>query len=100
MKNKDYDLTNKNKFLENKVIAVEQRLMNFEQSQLSKKIEIAGIPEVEGETLQEIISKTAAKLSFTTNDIELVNWSRTGKSNVICLDMKNDDAKKNVAWGS
>lgn len=93
MENKNQDLTNKNKFLENRIGALEQRITTMEQSSISRKLEIAGLPETDDENVQEIIKKTATKLNLTTADIESARRSRKGKSSVICLDMKNEDSK-------
>lgn len=93
MENKNIELTNKNKFLENKIGALEQRITTMEQNNLNKKLEIAGLPETDDENVQEIIRKTAMKLNITTTDIESAHRSRKGKSSVICLEMKNEDAR-------
>lgn len=67
--NKNTELINKNKNLELRVLAVEQRVNEWEQKMLSCTMEVAGIPETPTINLNQILTKIADNLNVSIEDV-------------------------------
>lgn len=70
LKKKNIELTNKNKNLETRVGALEQRLQEKEQRELSNYVEICNVPQSDEENTLLLAQQVATKLKQPVDDIK------------------------------
>ncbi|KOB74531.1 Uncharacterized protein OBRU01_09055 [Operophtera brumata] len=95
LENKNSELINKNKHLEIKVGALEQRMNEIQQSQLVKLVEIVGIPVSACESLDVIAKNLAKKLDMKVEDVKTIKRlpAKQGKPDTIQLTMREEVTK-------
>lgn len=88
-------IKNHNVYLETKIQALEQRVQEMEQGKMLKCVEVAGIPDEDGEDLSKIVEQLAAKLKTDSKEIHSIQrlHSRKGVPRPILIKMKSKAAR-------
>lgn len=97
LEKKNCELENKYRSLENNIGALQQRVHEFEQKDLRCNIEVAGIPYIENENVQDIAGKIARTLNKETSEIKTVKRIPTqqGKTGIIKMQMHSEEKRNN-----
>ncbi|XP_059057827.1 uncharacterized protein LOC131851353 [Achroia grisella] len=97
---KNIDLINRNKHLETRINAMEQRIEEIEQHQVARHIEISNIPYTEQENIKNIVDKVAILLKQPISDIKAARrLSRKRDSpGVVQVELKEEEMQE--SWVS
>lgn len=98
LEKRNTNLANHNTYLETKMKSLEQRVQDVEQTQLSKHIEVAGIPQTEEGNLTQVVERVAKKLEVNANTIKTVKriGARAGQAGPLLVELA--DAGERETW--
>lgn len=95
LERKNIDICNKNKNLENRVIALEQLFNEREQQNINTTLEIVGVPQKESEDIGKVVASIAKKIKACPQQLQQATRlrGRNGKDGVIRVELQGRQAK-------